>query len=190
MTYCVRSFEPIEKKAASNDSTVSAAAGTSTMMPSCRATAGDPGSLQGAEGLIEIAARAVEFARKGDHRQHHFDAAMRRRPTQRPKLRAKGIGLVEREADAAQPEERIGFVLERQSCDRLVRAGVEGADGDRFARRPLGEPSIGAILGFFVREPSAPAGKEEFSANEPDPVAIRRIEPFDFRRIGDVHDKP
>ena len=57
ITYCVRSFEPMEKNEAGKASIVSAAAGTSTMMPSSGKAAANPAASSSRDDLPEKIAR-------------------------------------------------------------------------------------------------------------------------------------
>ena len=57
-----------------------AAAGTSTMMPSSGRRQAIPAVCELTESLVEIGARAIELAGKGNHRQHNFHGAMRGGP--------------------------------------------------------------------------------------------------------------
>ena len=116
--------------------------------------------------------RLLDLPRHGHHGQHHLQGPAGRGAGERTELRHEDIGAGEREADAAQPQEGIALALGRQPRDRLVAAGIEGADGDRPARRPVDEPGVDLELGL-LRHAVAEAGREqEFRPRQADAVAM------------------
>src|SRR5277367_693972 len=76
-------------------------------------------------------------------------------------------------------------MLQREAGDRLIGAGVEGPNGHRLAGRPLGEPSVDAILCLLVWQPLV---EQELGANQTDPVATGGIQRFYFGGIADVYE--
>ena len=85
------------------------------------------------------------FVDHRDHREHHLEIAMRRGAQQRPDLHAKDLRTGQRQADAAQAEERIAL-FDGEARHRLVAAGIDGADGDGLAGGPLQHLAVGGVL--------------------------------------------
>ena len=102
---------------------------------------------------------------------------------ERPQLHAKNLRPQERQTNPAHSQKRIALALERETCNRLVAAGVQGADGHGPALRPLDDTAIGGVLRVLVGKARA-AMKQELGADKADAVAGRRIEPVELVRIG------
>ncbi len=107
---------------------------------------------------------------------------------ERAQLDTENIEAIERQADAAHAQERVGLSVERQAGNRLVAARIQRADGDRLSSRPIEDPPISFILRLLIRQ-SATA-EQQFGAHQADAVADHRIEIVEFGRVGDVdHDR-
>ena len=90
VTYCVRSFEPMEKNCASpNSSGAMATAGTSTMMPSGGGLQAMPWRSSSARHDLEQRCRPRNLLRHRHHGDHHLELPMHGGARQRP---AAGCG--------------------------------------------------------------------------------------------------
>ena len=110
---------------------------------------------------------------------------MHGRAGQCPQLHAKHLRPRQREADAAQAKKWIALAVDGQTCDRLVAAGIEGADRHRPSLGPVENPPVDRILGVLVRQ-AAGRLEQKFRAHEADAVADGGIEAREIFRRGDV----
>jgi hypothetical protein len=85
----------------------------------------------------------------------------------RPQLRRQDVAALQREADAAHAEERVGLGRHRQRGERLVGAGVEGADDERAAFERLRDVAQGLRLLVLVGQLGA-VEEEELGAQQSD----------------------
>ncbi len=152
----------------------SAAAGTSTIMPSAGLAASIPVACKLPQHLLEQPSEGRELTRVADHRRHDLEPAEGRRAGERAQLDAEDVGAGEREAKTAQSEEGVALALGREPGDRLVAAGIERADHDRPAARPAEDVTIGAILSLLVGQLLAP--EQELGPGQTDAVAMGGIE--------------
>ena len=175
VTYCVRSLEPMEKKAASrNRSGAMATAGTSTMMPSGGLRAGDavvqqvchaprravrppapvpPGCVTIGIMTLRSPCAAARARARSCVRKTSGRASVRRTP-RRPR---KGL------ASPSGVRPRIGL-SPPMSRVRMVTG---------LPARPFEEAAVGAILLVLVRQRRAVA-EQELRAHQADAVAGRR----------------
>ncbi len=126
-----------------------------------------------------------QLRRQRDHRDHHLEVAMHRGAGERAQLRAEDLVMAQAQAHAADAEERIGLALAGEAGHRLVAAGIERPDGDRAAARPFEDATIGAILLVLVGQAAA-AMEQELGADQPDAVAVPRVDRIEIVRAGDV----
>ena len=134
--------------------------------------------------LREQRGGTIIFVRHRDHREHHLQVAVRRGAQQRPDLHAEYLGARQRQPDAAQAEERVAL-LDREARHRLVAAGIDGADGDRLAARPLQHLAVGGVLRLLVGQARRLA-EQELGAHQPDAVAGGNVDRIDVGRVGDI----
>ena len=103
---------------------------------------------------------------------------------QRADLHAKDLRPRQRQPDAAQAEERIAL-LDREARHRLVAAGIDGADGDRLARRPTPAPC--GRRRYCVSSSGRPALPNRNSVRiSPTPSQVAMSMRVDIGGIGDV----
>ena len=139
--YCVRSFVPIEKKSTSAASApaVSAAAGTSTMMPT---SSGASDAERRARPVEQRARAARSSSSVVDHREHHAHGVVGGDAQDRAELRLEELRPREPEPHAPHPEERVRLVRAAPgrgaACRRRRRACGSAAAGRRAPRRPRG----------------------------------------------------
>ena len=108
---------------------------------------------------------------------------MRACPQQRAQLHAENVRPGQRQADAAQAEERVAFAVDCHALHRLVAACIQCADDDRAAPRPIDEAAVKRVLRRFVRQGCAL--KQKLGARQADAVTDRGIK---ARNVGKVRD--
>ena len=81
--------------------------------------------------------------------------------------------MPQRQPHAAHAEKRIDVARLRQARDRLVAAGIEGADGNRLAGGPFDHALVDLILLFLGRELFAPL-KQKLGPHQADAVDMRQ----------------
>ena len=163
-----------------------ATAGTSTMMPSGGRAHGDALRRELGDDCVEQRGGAVDLLRHRHHRQHDLE---RCHGPRRGRARAAGRGR----RRAGRSDRRMPRVprngLDSPSMvrpgDRLVAAGIEGAEHDGLRRRPF--ERCGDRRGTGVSSSGMPPPvEEELGADQADAVADRRVEPVEFLRLGDI----
>ena len=128
MAYCVRSLVPIDRKSTTSRirSASSAAEGISTMTPGLQPV----GAHLGGE--------RVGLGDGGHHRRHHprRGAGLLRRPARCPRSAGRAARVAEGQPQPADAEGGVLLAGRGRVGDRLVGAGVEGADDDGASCRP------------------------------------------------------
>src|SRR5205814_7708397 len=85
----------------------------------------------------------------------------------------------------AHAQEWIALTIERETCNRLIAARVQGPDGHGPALCPLDDAAIGGVLRPLIGKARA-AMKQEFGAYEANAVARGGIEPVELVWIGNI----
>ena len=119
-----------------------AAAGTSTIIPSGGRRWGSPPAAS--EAIASSRSARVAASSSG---MVTIGTMISTRPIrggagERAQLRAEEWPVLQREPHAAQAEERVRLAVLGDTGNRLVAAGVEGADGDGPACRPFGNAPV------------------------------------------------
>ena len=104
-----------------------------------------------------------------------FSVAERRRARQRAELDAEHLRPRQRQADAAQAEERIALASMVSPAIGLSPPASSVRIDDRPAAAHSSDPAIGAILRLLVGQ-AVPPVKQEFGAHQADAVADRGVE--------------
>ena len=119
-------------------------------------------------GLINQMQGLVDLVRRRQHRDQDAHLAVMRCAQDGAQLAVKHLRLRQAQADGAQPERGIGSHALR-GVDPLVRAQVEGADGDRAAVHFLDHAAIGFELLILIGQVAA-VQIEELGAEQADAV--------------------
>ena len=122
--------------------------------------------------LVEQRARRAHLAQRGDHRQHRLDRVLGGHAQDRAQLRGEDLRALEREADAAHAEERVGLGRHGQRRQRLVGAGVERAHDERPAVERHGDLAQGLDLLVLVGQLRA-VEEEELGAQQADALGAQ-----------------
>ena len=122
--------------------------------------------------LVEQRARRAHLGQRGDHREHHLDRVLGGDAQDRAQLRGEDLRALEREADAAHAEERVGLGRHGQGRQRLVGAGVERAHDERAAVERHGDLAQGLDLLVLVGQLRA-VEEEELGAQQADALGAQ-----------------
>lgn len=117
---------------------------------------------------------SLKLVRRCDHRKHNPEVSTHGSARQRAELNGKDLGPGQAKPQAPNPEERIGFAVQREARHRLVAARVKRANGDRTPVGPTQHRIVSLKLRLLVGQ-AAPLRQQKLGAHQADAIGILRV---------------
>ncbi len=136
-------------------------------------------------GGLDVVQGLVQLRQRTQHRDQHLHAAVVRGAQDRAQLRMKQVRLGQAQADGAQAQRRVRALTALHLRQLLVRAQVQGADGDRQAFQAFRHAAVGQELLFLVRQ-FRPVHEQEFAAEQADAGSAVFVHQRDVLRQFDI----